>query len=114
MESKLDFVSFDGKNLQRRQNSLANVSFPYKTLILVSRQCLSHSRNLSRRYVWLLAILIGSFFGYLIFKSRYTTPYSSKLQAGQNYGKARTVNATESVATSTKDIVTTEIPTEFC
>ena len=68
--------------------------------------------NLSRRYVWLLAILIGSFFGYLIFKSRYTTPYSSKLQAGQNYGGARTVNATESVATSTKDIVTTEIPAD--
>ena len=65
--------------------------------------------NLSRRYVWLLAILIGSFFGYLIFKSRYTTPYSSKLQAGQNHGGAKTVNATESVATSTKDIVTTEI-----
>ena len=56
--------------------------------------------------------MIGSFFGYLIFKSRYTTPYSSKLQAGQNYGKARTVNATESVATSTKDIVTTEIPAD--
>jgi len=35
METKLDFVSFDGKNLQRRQNSLANVPFPYKTLILV-------------------------------------------------------------------------------
>ena len=68
--------------------------------------------NISRRYVWLLAILIGSFFGYLIFKSRYTTPYSSKLQARQNYGKARTVNATESVATSTKDIVTTEIPAD--
>ena len=68
--------------------------------------------NLSRRYVWLLAILIGSFFGYLTFKSRYTTPYSSKLQAGQNYGRARTVNATESVATSTKDIVTTEIPAD--
>ena len=28
METKLDFVSFDGKNLQRRQNSLANVPFP--------------------------------------------------------------------------------------
>ena len=27
METKLDFVSFDGKNLQRRQNSLANVPF---------------------------------------------------------------------------------------
>ena len=65
--------------------------------------------NLSRRYVWLLTILINSFFGYLIFKSRCTTPYSSKLQAGQNNGGARAVNATESVATSTKDIVTTEI-----
>ena len=32
MQTKLDFVSFDGrKNLQRRQNSLANVPFPYKT-----------------------------------------------------------------------------------
>ena len=66
--------------------------------------------NLSRRYVWLLVILINSFFGYLTFKSRCTTPYSFKLQAGQNHGGARTVNATESVATSTKDIVTTEIP----
>ena len=69
--------------------------------------------NISSRYVWLLAILIGSFFGYLIFKSRYTTPHdSSKLQAGQNHGGAKTVNATESVATSTKDIVTTEIPAD--
>ena len=67
--------------------------------------------NISRRYVWLLAILIGSFFGYLVFKSRYTTPYLSKLQAGQNHGGAKTVNATKSVATSTiKDIVTTKIP----
>ena len=65
--------------------------------------------NVSKWYVWLLAILIGSFFGYLIFKSCYTTPYSFKLQAGQNHGGAKTVDATESVATSTKDIVTTEI-----
>ena len=64
--------------------------------------------NLRRRYVWILAILIGSFLGYLIFKSRYTTPYSSKLQADQNHGGAKTVDATDSVATSTKDIVTTE------
>ena len=28
METKLDFVSFDGKNLQRQQKSLANVPFP--------------------------------------------------------------------------------------
>ena len=68
--------------------------------------------NISRRYVWFLTILIGSFFGYLIFKSHYTTLYSSKLQAGQNHGGAKTVNATESVATSTKDIVTTEIPAD--
>ena len=54
--------------------------------------------------------MIGSFFGYSIFKSRCTSPFSSKLQAGQNYDKARTVNATESIATSTKDIVTTEMP----
>ena len=66
--------------------------------------------NLSRRYVWLPAILIGSFFGYMTFKSRCTTPYSSKRQAGRHHGGASTVNATESVATSTKDIVTTEIP----
>ena len=61
--------------------------------------------NISRRYVWLLAILIGSSFGYLMFKSRYTTPHdSSKLQAGQNHGGAKTVNATESVLPALKTL----------
>ena len=60
--------------------------------------------KLNRRYACFLAILIASFFGYLTFKSRYTTIYSSKLQGG-----AKSLNATESVASSTKDIATTEI-----
>lgn len=65
--------------------------------------------NLNRRYIWLLAILIGSFFGYLVFKSRYTlVTYSFKLRAGQNHGGAKTANAMESVATSATDIAVDE------
>ena len=56
--------------------------------------------NLNRRCVWILAILIGSFFGYLVFKSRYKlVSYSPKLQASQNHGGAKTANATERALT---------------
>ena len=35
IETKLNFVSFNNKNLQRQRKLLANVTFPYKTLILI-------------------------------------------------------------------------------
>ena len=67
--------------------------------------------NVNRRCVWIFAILIGSFFGYLVFKSRYTlVTYSPKLQESQNHGGAKTANTTERALTESVATSATEIP----
>ena len=53
-ETKLNFASFNNKNLQRQRKLLANVTFPYKTLKLIRLvQCLSYSRD--QKFVMSLA-----------------------------------------------------------
>ena len=45
MESKLDFVSFDGKNLQRRTKFIGERVFPIENSYSDQVQCLSHSKD---------------------------------------------------------------------
>ena len=45
IETKLDFVSFDDKNLQRRREFVGESDFPIQNSYTGEVQCLSHSRN---------------------------------------------------------------------